>query len=68
MVQPLVIVLHISRSYLITDNLISLCFFFLDCPQVIAIVSYGATERDELDVKEGDLMNVIVELSDGEFP
>ncbi|KAL5966443.1 Rho guanine nucleotide exchange factor 16, partial [Taenia solium] len=33
-----------------------------DCPQVIAIVSYGATERDELDVKEGDLMNVIVEL------
>ncbi|VDD79832.1 unnamed protein product [Mesocestoides corti] len=36
-----------------------------DCPQVIAIVSYGATERDELEVKEGDLMNVIVELSDG---
>ncbi|VDM36197.1 unnamed protein product [Hydatigera taeniaeformis] len=36
-----------------------------DCPQVIATVSYGATERDELDVKEGDLMNVIVELSDG---
>ncbi|KAL5109203.1 Rho guanine nucleotide exchange factor 16 [Taenia crassiceps] len=36
-----------------------------DCPQVIAIVSYGATERDELDIKEGDLMNVIVELSDG---
>ncbi|KAH9284048.1 Rho guanine nucleotide exchange factor 16 [Echinococcus granulosus] len=36
-----------------------------DCPQVIAIVSYGATERDELDLKEGDLMNVIVELSDG---
>lgn len=37
----------------------------VDCPQVIAIVSYGAQERDELDVKEGDLMNVIVELSDG---
>ncbi|VUZ55070.1 unnamed protein product [Hymenolepis diminuta] len=35
-----------------------------DCPQVIAIVSYGAQERDELDVKEGDLMNVIVELPD----
>ncbi|VDO16166.1 unnamed protein product [Rodentolepis nana] len=36
-----------------------------DCPQVIATISYGAQERDELDVKEGDLMNVIVELSDG---
>ncbi|KAM7535406.1 hypothetical protein Aperf_G00000097527 [Anoplocephala perfoliata] len=36
-----------------------------DCPQVIAIVSYGPQERDELEVKEGDLMNVIVELADG---
>lgn len=40
-------------------------FFHLDCPQFIAVSSYSSTERDELDIKEGDLMNVIVELSDG---
>ncbi|VDN09542.1 unnamed protein product [Dibothriocephalus latus] len=37
-----------------------------DCPQVLAITGHGATESDELDVKEGDLMNVIVKLSDEE--
>nr|VZI29567.1 unnamed protein product [Spirometra erinaceieuropaei] len=36
-----------------------------DCPQVLAITGHGPTEPDELDVKEGDLMNVIVDLSDG---
>ncbi|KAL7054297.1 hypothetical protein AAHC03_026171 [Spirometra sp. Aus1] len=38
-----------------------------DCPQVLAITGHGPTEPDELDVKEGDLMNVIVDLSDGWF-
>ncbi|VDL88719.1 unnamed protein product [Schistocephalus solidus] len=38
-----------------------------DCPQVLAITGHGSTEPDELDVKEGDLMNVIVDLSDGWF-
>ncbi|VDN18516.1 unnamed protein product [Dibothriocephalus latus] len=33
--------------------------------QVIATTSHGPAEGDEIDVREGDIMTVLVDLSDG---
>ncbi|KAL3312775.1 Rho guanine nucleotide exchange factor 16 [Cichlidogyrus casuarinus] len=37
----------------------------LDCPQMICVKPYSATQPDELDLREGDVLNVIVRISDG---
>uniref|UniRef100_A0A5K4E9U7 Putative guanine-nucleotide-exchange-factor n=3 Tax=Schistosoma mansoni TaxID=6183 RepID=A0A5K4E9U7_SCHMA len=36
-----------------------------ECPQVLITKSYSAIECDELELKEGDQVNVLVSLSDG---
>ena len=50
-----------------TGVLIQVYDWFVDCPQVTALHNYSAQQPDELSLYEGDVINVLKKLPDGEY-